>query len=87
MHLKRIDLHIHTVSTEIEEAFDFSIEALAEHVSANSLDAIAVTNHNIFDKTNFVEVREGLPGTIVLPGVEVSVEKIPRLGNRKSGIR
>jgi len=75
MHLKRIDLHIHTVSTEIDEAFDFSIEALAEHVSANSLDAIAVTNHNIFDKANFVEVREGLPETIVLPGVEVSVEK------------
>ena len=77
--MKRIDLHIHTISTEIEEAFDFSIEALAGHVSANSLDAIAITNHNIFDKANYEEICEGLSGTIVLPGVEVSVEKFHAL--------
>ena len=50
MHLRRIILHTHTVSTEIEEHFNFSIGALYEHVRTNSLDVIAITNHNIIMK-------------------------------------
>lgn len=45
----RAGLHIHTFSTAWDEPFDFSFEQLRQHVVDNRLDAIAVTNHNMFD--------------------------------------
>lgn len=48
--LKKIDLHIHTISTVSDsKKFLFSMEKLKEYVSTRNLDAIAITNHNIFD--------------------------------------
>lgn len=72
--MKRIDLHIHTLSTPLDDDFDFDIESIKRHVSDNQLDIIAITNHNVFDKSNYLEVCKELPNILVLPGIEVSVE-------------
>ena len=73
--MKRIDLHIHTIATPLDDEFSFDMEALREHVSHNGLDAIAITNHNLFDMRNYKEICEVLPeATCVLPGIEVSVK-------------
>lgn len=72
--MKRIDLHIHTLSTSLDDDFDFDMEALKRHVSDNQLEIIAITNHNLFDKSNYLEVCKELPNVLVLPGIEVSVE-------------
>lgn len=51
--MKKIDLHIHTISTVSDHAFDFSMNALLQYVNTAKLDAIAITNHNIFDVEQF----------------------------------
>lgn len=73
--MKRIDLHIHSLPSLIEASFEFSADSLIDHVKGNQLDVIAITNHNYFDRGNFKEICETLPDTLVLPGIEVSVEK------------
>ncbi|PQG42598.1 histidinol-phosphatase [Enterococcus faecium] len=72
--LKKIDLHIHTISTVSDsKKFLFSMEKLKEYVSTRNLDAIAITNHNIFDIDQFDQIQQEL--TIpVFPGVEVDLE-------------
>lgn len=72
--LKKIDLHIHTISTVSDsKEFLFSMEKLKEYVSTRNLDAIAITNHNIFDIDQFDQIQQEL--TIpVFPGVEVDLE-------------
>ena len=70
----KIDFHIHTVpSTLKNESFVFSLRRLQEYVSLRRLDAIAVTNHNLFDETNFLAIKNGLSIT-VFPGIEVDLE-------------
>lgn len=73
--MKRFDLHIHTLPSPIEADFAFSMDSLIDHVEGNKLDIIAITNHNFFDKDNYDDVRTALPNVLVLPGIEVSVEK------------
>ncbi|MEG0374031.1 MAG: hypothetical protein RR672_00230 [Raoultibacter sp.] len=71
----RADLHIHTVSTQWDHPFEFDCGALIEHVKSQRLDAIAITNHNCFDKENYsdVVVPSLTPyNCTVFPGVEVS---------------
>ncbi|MGQ1786903.1 MULTISPECIES: hypothetical protein [unclassified Saccharicrinis] len=46
--MKKIDLHIHTVSTISDSYFEFDILKLKEYVQKLSLDCIAITNHNVF---------------------------------------
>ncbi|MDU1888787.1 MAG: histidinol-phosphatase, partial [Enterococcus faecalis] len=72
--MKKIDLHIHTISTVSDsKKFLFSMEKLKEYVSTRNLDAIAITNHNIFDIDQFDQIQQEL--TIpVFPGVEVDLE-------------
>jgi hypothetical protein len=70
--LKKIDLHIHTVPTYCDAAFVFSLSKLEDYVSNASLDAIAVTNHNVFDRQQFEQIAAALQIT-VLPGIEVSL--------------
>lgn len=36
---------------------------------------IAVTNHNLFEYSQFYEIKNALPNTVVLPGIEVDLEK------------
>jgi hypothetical protein len=71
--MKRIDLHIHTVPTEWDLDFHFDFEQLRQHVVDWHLDAIAITNHNVFDFGQYEDIRLRLAGTCaVLPGVEAS---------------
>ena len=72
--MKRIDLHIHTVCSPLDTEFEFSLDALRKHVERNGLDAIAITNHNLFDPENYKSVCAAFGDSVlVFPGIEVSV--------------
>jgi len=72
--LKKIDLHIHTVATISDSDFNFSIDKLKEYVAGADLDAIAITNHNIFDGVQFRSIREAI-SIPVFPGIEINLNK------------
>lgn len=72
--MKKIDLHIHTVSTISDRAFTFSLDTFKRYVTDAKLDAVAVTNHDVFDGTQFRQIQQALAAT-VFPGIEVNVEK------------
>ena len=59
--MKKCDLHIHTVPTFLDGAFNFSLEVLEKYVQKMELDAIAITNHNIFDMGNYMVIKDRLP--------------------------
>ena len=71
--MKKIDFHIHTKRSISDKEFEFDIEKLKEYVDVAKLDAIAITNHNLFDKKQFKEIKEELE-IKVFPGVEVDLE-------------
>ena len=48
--VKKIDFHIHTVPSIKDSEFTYSSEWLINYVNEASLDAIAITNHDLFDK-------------------------------------
>lgn len=73
--VKKIDFHIHTVSSDKDYNFSYSGEWLQRYVNDAKLDAIAVTNHDLFDKDNFIKVQKDLPNTKVFPGIELSLEE------------
>ena len=52
--MKKVDLHIHTVATVSDHYFEFSMDTLQSYVERKELDAIAVTNHNLFDRNHKV---------------------------------
>ncbi|MEE2691857.1 MAG: phosphotransferase [Pseudomonadota bacterium] len=71
--MNKIDLHIHTVPSPLDADFTFSIEKLNEYVEVASLDCIAITNHNLFDKDQFKNILD--QSTIpVFPGIEIDLE-------------
>jgi len=72
--LKKIDLHIHTKSSSQDRDFLFSEDNLKRYVHEAQLDCIAITNHNLFDREQFEKIRSTLD-ILVLPGIEVDVEK------------
>ncbi|MGR5324466.1 hypothetical protein ACP3VW_11595 [Vibrio sp. DNB22_17_1] len=72
--MKKIDLHIHTIVTPSDPHFDYSLDTLKRYVSDSCIDCIAITNHNKFDKDQFVAIQEELTDTIVFPGIEVDLE-------------
>lgn len=69
----KIDLHIHTIPTASDSAFDFDLAKLKAYVASASLDAIAITNHNVFDFRQYEDIRSNVTGS-VLPGIEVDVD-------------
>jgi len=71
--LKKIDLHIHTVKTISDRSFEFSIDTFKRYVSDANLDAVAVTNHDIFDAEQFQLIKDALP-IVVFPGIEINVD-------------
>ena len=73
--MKRCDLHIHTVPSVSDRAFVFDKDVLKDYVEKTGLDVIAITNHNLFDFLQFNEIKSELPNTVVLPGIEVNLEK------------
>lgn len=74
--VKRIDFHIHTVSSKKDYEFEFSLEWLRDYVSKANLDAIAITNHDLFDEENYLEIKRSLEelNCAVYPGMELSLE-------------
>jgi len=71
--LKKVDFHIHTVATVWDPRFSFSKSSLERYVSEAALDAIAITNHNTFDRTQFAEISASIDA-IVFPGIEVTLD-------------
>ncbi len=70
--MKTIDFHIHTVATVSDSDFIFSLDTLKRYVQQCELDAIAVTNHNVFDATQFRLIQDEIPA-VVFPGIEINV--------------
>ncbi|TVM14042.1 phosphotransferase [Oceanidesulfovibrio indonesiensis] len=71
--MKKIDLHIHTVPTVNDAQFEFNLEVLKKYVSTCELDAIAITNHNLFDAAQYVDIDKAFD-ILVLPGIEISLD-------------
>jgi predicted metal-dependent phosphoesterase TrpH len=73
--MKKIDLHVHTISTPSDRQFAFDLKRLKDYVNVRSLDGIAITNHNTFNLNQFEDVRNALDIT-VLPGIEIDLEGV-----------
>jgi len=71
--MKKIDLHIHTVSTISDYHFEFDLSKLKEYVEKLEIDCIAITNHNTFDFDQFNIIRDSLD-IVVFPGIEIDLE-------------
>ena len=72
--MKKCDLHIHTVPTISDPGYTFSMDVLKRYVEKMNLNVIAVTNHNMFDLSNYMAIRNELGTEVVLPGIEVNLE-------------
>lgn len=72
--MKRCDLHIHTVPSVSDRMFIYDKEVLLDYVAKTGLDVIAITNHNLFDYTQFQEIKDALSHIVVLPGIEVDLD-------------
>jgi len=71
--MKKIDLHTHTVSTMCDSPFDFDLSKVREYVDKLKIDALAITNHNVFDLNQYLQIKNTL--TIpVFPGIEIDLE-------------
>jgi len=71
--MKKIDLHIHTIKTISDAEFAFDLDALIDYVEKSNLDAIAITNHNIFDEAQYSEIASHVH-IPVLPGIEINLD-------------
>lgn len=71
--MKKIDFHIHTLSTASDHNFTFNVDRLKEYVKVREIDCIAITNHNTFDLKQFNEINDAISIT-VFPGIEVDLE-------------
>jgi predicted metal-dependent phosphoesterase TrpH len=72
--MKKVDLHVHTIATAVDADFEFDLAKLKEYVTAMSLDGIAITNHNTFDRAQFESITHTLD-IEVLPGIEINLGK------------
>ena len=45
--MKKIDLHIHTISSALDPPFEFSSDKLLDYVFEANLDAIGITNQSL----------------------------------------
>lgn len=72
---KKIDFHIHTIPSEKDYNFNYSSSWMREYVKEAELDAIAITNHDLFDEDNYQQVVSDIPDIKVFPGMELSLDK------------
>jgi hypothetical protein len=71
--MKKVDLHIHTIATISDSEFTFCMGTLKRYVTEANLDAIAITNHDMFDAEQFRAINESLP-IAVFPGIEINLD-------------
>ena len=71
--MKKIDLHIHTISSISDANFSFDLGQLKEYIQNAGIDAIAITNHNVFDVEQFRLISDSI-GIPVFPGIEINLE-------------
>jgi len=71
--MKKLDFHIHTISSSSDSDFEFSADKLKEYIETSRLDCIAITNHNLFQKEQFenIIVEIAIPA---FPGIEIDLE-------------
>lgn len=69
----KIDLHIHTVKSDVDASFVFCFDKFNEYIEVTKLDCVAVTNHNLFDRNQFDELVSKT-NILVLPGIETDLE-------------
>ncbi len=75
MRMKKIDFHIHTIPVNGKDAhFEFSLSKFQEYADTLSIDAVAVTNHNLFDLDQFKGIVGTLKNVSVFPGIEIDFE-------------
>jgi len=72
--MKKVDFHIHTQKSFVDSAFELDVAKLKEYTEKLGLDAIAITNHNLFDLQQFRTITHELD-IIVLPGIELNLGK------------
>lgn len=75
VNMKRCDLHIHTVPSISDRLFVYDKDVLVDYVVKTGLNVIAITNHNLFEYAQFLEIKNALEDIVVLPGIEVDLEK------------
>ncbi len=71
--MKKIDLHMHTISTDSDSDFEFSLEQLRTYIDKREIDGIAITNHNLFDLEQYELIRKSIH-IVVFPGIEIDLE-------------
>lgn len=71
--MKKIDFHTHTVSTVSDYPFDFDLLKVKEYVEKLQIDALAITNHNMFDLAQYNQIKNSL-SIPVFPGIEIDLE-------------
>lgn len=71
--MKKIDLHTHTVSTISDSDFEFDLSKIKEYVNQLSIDALAITNHNVFNSSQYFKIRDEL-NIPVFPGIEIDLD-------------
>lgn len=67
-----MDLHVHTIPTIHDSDFLFDLSILKKYVEQMHIDAIAITNHNIFDLDQYKSIVAQL-SVVVFPGIEINV--------------
>lgn len=72
--VQKIDFHLHTIASIKDSEFIFSLDWLRNYVEEMELDAIAITNHDLFDKENFEEITVALDKVKVYPGIELTLD-------------
>lgn len=73
--MKKIDLHIHTKPAPNQDrVFEFDISKFKKYTQESSIDAVAITNHNLFDLEQFKEIDLALEKVVVFPGIEINFE-------------
>lgn len=71
--MKKIDFHIHTIKSTRDANFVFSMDVLTSYINERKLDAIAITNHDLFDITQFSQITDQL-NVPVFPGIEINMQ-------------
>ena len=71
--MKKIDLHTHTIATISDNDFEFDLSKVKEYVEKLQLDALAITNHNVFDMDQYNIIKNSLR-IPVFPGIEIDLD-------------